>query len=193
MGFLENQLFFLHFTVYFRHLAAIVAIFAAVPSHWRVEARSRSTHRLPSCLWQAVDFEWLPVDGSWPRPNMAVVSANQITAEGRSILNLSSTVLQAARQTMIRPGRGQKGFIRTLLALCCLSTGGSTRLAEEACEQKATWGPWRCPGREDKCSGAKAKKYRCPENNCTEFSQCVGLPNFQVNTVKTFESRFKSA
>ncbi|CUT99616.1 titin [Echinococcus multilocularis] len=46
------------------------------------------------------------------------------------------------------------------------------------CQEKSVWGPWRCPGSFGRCTDKVATRYKCPEGDCVEGSQCTSLPGF---------------
>lgn len=51
------------------------------------------------------------------------------------------------------------------------------------CREKSEWGPWRCPGSFGKCTDKVATRYKCPEGDCVEGSQCTSLPGFKASCV----------
>ena len=51
---------------------------------------------------------------------------------------------------------------------------------EAYCHDNSAWGPWRCPGIYGKCTDKLATRYKCPEGDCVEGSQCTSLPGFKV-------------
>ncbi|VDL93307.1 unnamed protein product [Schistocephalus solidus] len=70
--------------------------------------------------------------------------------------------------------------MRAVLTLFLFEVSVWAQSAEEICKRRSTWGPWRCPGDETACSAEEAVRYKCPEGNCVESSQCTSLHGFRM-------------
>lgn len=67
-----------------------------------------------------------------------------------------------------------------LTAICFLQLQINADELVDYCKRQSSWGPWRCPGSFDKCSEDLATRYKCPEGDCVEGSQCTFLEDFKV-------------
>ncbi|CAL8085556.1 unnamed protein product [Calicophoron daubneyi] len=68
------------------------------------------------------------------------------------------------------------------LLLALASRLSSAQIDDEMlCRAEAEWGPWRCPGEEQRCTADQATRYKCIEGDCTSSSKCANLPGFQEN------------
>ncbi|KAM7538722.1 hypothetical protein Aperf_G00000055149 [Anoplocephala perfoliata] len=66
-----------------------------------------------------------------------------------------------------------------LKLICCIILRITADELVDQCNKQSSWGPWRCPGTYDKCTEDLATRYKCPEGNCVEGSQCTSLEGFK--------------